>query len=469
MSTLKKSGLRKALAGAFMVCLGCVGASVPSYGADTTHMRISAAQMGKTHHVKVNLNKSMILDLPSAAREVIVSNPKITAVVLRSKTRAIIQGVARGDTNVFFLDARGRNIAVLDVSVGEDSTLLTSTLRRLLPNSNIAVESFGARIVLSGSASSTDDIEKAKAIAGQFAGGVDSIVSVINVAGAQQVMLKVTIAEVEKEVINQLGLNLSATISGGSISTGVISSPSLGGASGIVAGNSLTIGASAGGNSISATLRSLSRHGAMRTLAEPTLTAFSGEEAEFLAGGEFPVATGVDEGKVSFEFKEFGVWLKFTPVVHSDGMINLKVETSVSEPSTEGGFTIGDVTIPGTKKREAKTTVQLRAGETLSLGGLLKETVRQQINQIPGLGDLPILGALFRSRDYIRSQTELVILVTPYLVEPGPREDYRLPSSSMNMAGTAEGLFLGRMEKLYGVNGAQPNTRLNGNIGFVWD
>lgn len=474
MSVFNRNGFRAArvrlFAGALMLSVGAVFAATGAgYAANANHLRISKAQIGKTHNVKVNLNKSLILDLPRSATEVIVSNPGIATVILRSKRRAIVQGISRGDTNIFFLDSAGRKIAVLDVSVGEDATLLVTTIRRLIPGSNIAVESFGERVVLSGSAASTDDVTKATAIAGQFAGGEENVVSVVNVSGNQQVMLKVTIAEVEKEVVTQLGLNLSASFAGGSVTSTVSSAPTLGGASGIVANSGLTVGASSGGNSITATLRALSRHGAMKTLAEPTLTAMSGKEAEFLAGGEFPIATGIDDDKITFEFKEFGVNLKFMPVVRSNGLISLDVETSVSELSTEGGFTIGSITIPATKKREAKTSVQLASGQTLALGGLLQESVRQQINQLPGLSKLPILGALFRSRDYIRSKTELIILVTPYLATPGQMDDYKLPTSSLAMSGTAEGFFLGRMEKLYGVNGVQPNMQLQGNVGFLWD
>lgn len=468
MSIITKTGFRRALIGALMLSGAGLVLMPASYAASSNHLRISSTQMGRLHTVKINLNKSMILDLPASAHEVIVTNPSIATVILRSKKRAIIQGVTRGETNVFFLDARGRKIAVLDISVGEDATLLVSTIKRLVPGSNISVESFGERIVLSGSASSTDDVTRATAIAGQFVGGEDNVVSVVDISGAQQVMLNVIIAEVQKEAINQLGLSLNATV-GGDVTSSIISAPTLGGASAILTGNSFTVGASSGGNSISATLRALQRHGALKTLAEPTLTAFSGEEAEFFAGGEFPIASGIDDGKVSFEFKEFGVKLNFKPVVRSNGLITMDVDTMVSELSAEGGFTIGGVTIPGTKKRSAKTTVQLHSGETLALGGLLQETTRMQINQIPGLGDIPVLGALFRSRDYIHSQTELIILVTPYLARAGTRADYVLPSETMHMSGTAEGFFLGRMETLYGVNGVGPDAKLRGHVGFVWD
>jgi pilus assembly protein CpaC len=196
------------------------------------------------------------------------------------------------------------------------------------------------------------------------------------------------------------------------------------------------------------------------------LTAVSGGEATFLAGGEFPVPTGVDDGKITFTFKEFGVKLNFSPVVHSDGMISLDVETSASEPTTEGGFNAGGITIPATRSREAKTSVQMRSGQTLVIAGLIEDKVRQQFNSLPGIGDIPILGALFRSRDFVRSQTELLILVTPVLTQPGG--SVRLPTDNISFSGDAEAIFLGHMQRLYGVG--EPGTgQLNGSVGFLLD
>ena len=215
-------------------------------------------------------------------------------------------------------------------------------------------------------------------------------------------------------------------------------------------------------------MRALERRSALRTLAEPTLTAISGQEAEFLAGGEFPVPTGVDDnGRITFEFKEFGAKLKFTPTVKSNGIIALVVDTSVSEPTTEGGFNAGGITIPATKERQAKTSVELGAGQTLAIAGLIQDTVRQQINKLPGFGDIPILGALFRSRDFIHSETELVILVTPYLAFPD--DSPLLPTDEFVVAGDAEAIFLGHMEKMYGVGPDGMRGGYDGSVGFVLD
>lgn len=443
--------------------LGCAATATAN---TAPHVRVSAAEIGQTQHLAVGLNKSVIVDLPRQAEEVIVSEPNVASAIMRTKSRAILQGNTIGETNIIFLDGSGNRISVLEVSVVQDASALAGTLSRLIPGSNIGVDSFGQQLVLSGTANSTDDVEKAIAIAEQFSFG--SVVSVINVLGAQQVMLKVAVAEVQRETVKQLGIDLDASFSAGGLTTSLINSPGLGGASGVVATNTKTVGIDVGPLSIDATLNALERQGALRTLAEPTLTALSGEEAEFLAGGEFPVPVGVDNNQITFEFKRFGVDLKFTPVVHSNNIISLSVETTVSELSTEGGFSAGGVTIPATKERTARTSVQLPSGGTLAIAGLIEDKIRQQFNQLPGIGNVPILGALFRSRDFIHSQTELLILVTPYLTEPGVMADYQLPTDNVVLAGDAEAVFLGHIEALYGIEGT-PGGNYQGNVGFVLD
>ncbi len=461
------SGVRhlRHLIGAIILGLGVLAmVSTTAFAQNNSRLRISA--MGGSQQVQLGLNKSLIVELPRNVAEVIVSQPAVAGAIMRTQRSGIIQGVSAGETNVFFLDANGARIAVIEISVVNDVSTLTAALRSILPGSRIKVDSFGERIVLSGTARSTDDIDKAMAIAAQFAGGEGNVANVISVSGAQQVMLKVTVAEVQRETVRQLGIDLSGSLSVGDLVTGLISAPPIGGASNVSSPNTFNVGYTGAGLSINATLRALERRGALRTLASPTLTAVSGGEANFLAGGEYPVPVGYDDGKIIFEFKEFGVKLNFSPVVHSDGVISLDVETSVSEPTTEGGYNAGGITIPATREREAKTSVQLRSGQTLSIAGLIEDKVRQQFNSLPGIGNIPILGALFRSRDFVRSQTELLILVTPVLAEPG--DQVRLPTDSMNFSGDAEAVFLGHMQRLYGVGEGAPG-QLNGSVGFVLD
>ena len=439
--------------------------SGPALANDPT--RLSITGVGGTKHIQLSVNKSIIVDLAKNVSEVIVSNPQIAGAIMRNQRRAIIQGVSVGETNVLFLDDKGNRIAVVEVSVINDSSTLSSAINRIIPGSAIKVDSFGDRIVLSGTARSSDDVAKATAIAAQFAGSPDNVANVITISGAQQVMLKVTVAEVSRETVRQLGIDLSGSLSVGNLVTSLVSSLPLGGASGVINSNRLGVGVNAGGLSLNATLRALERRGAMRPLASPTLTAISGGTAEFLAGGEYPVPVGVDQGQITFEFKEFGVKLKFTPTVRSNGIIALDVETSVSEPTTEGGFSAGDITIPATKERRAKTSVEMTSGATLAIAGLIEDKVRQQFNSLPGIGNIPILGALFRSRDFVRSQTELLILVTPYMARPGGQ--VRLPTDNVNFSGDAEAIFLGHMQSLYGVGGNGDAGSYKGSIGFVLD
>lgn len=456
-SILKLSILARCAA----ILVSLLACAVPPVALAQSPAHLRVASMGSSQHLQVGLNKSVIVDLPVEAGEVIVSQPEVAAAILRSKTRAILQGMSVGETNVIFFDAAGREITVIDISVLNDSSSLSATLRRVIPTSNIQVDAFGERIVLSGTASSTDDVNRAVAIAGQFTGDPENVANVISVNGAQQVMLKVTVAEVSRDTARQFGINLSGSLNLNNFATSILNNRGndSGSASATGGPGELGVAFNAGAVSIQATLRALQDRNAVRMLAEPTLTALSGQPAEFLVGGEVPVVITDANGNTVSEFKPYGVELDFTPTVRSNGLINLQVDTAVSElQSAEGAVT----------KRSAMTTVELRSGATLVIGGLIKERMRQQIAEMPGISQVPILGALFRSRDFVRSQTELVILVTPQLVNP-VHGDVQLPTDNMNFAGDAEAIFLGHMEQMYGV-GEQSNAgQYSGSVGFILD
>lgn len=439
--------------------------------ASGSYLKVSARAVGATQAVTLEQNKSMIVDLPENANEVIVSQPGIAQALMRTKTRAIIQGTASGTTNIIFLGANGAAIAVLDITVGGQSDVgsaLEAALARTIPGSRIRVESVqapagsntAAHVVLTGTVLSGDDSAKATLIAAQFAGGADSVANILTVAGNQQVMLKVTVAEVSRTVAKELGINLSVT--GGGLITGFVNHPNdaLGLTSGItsnVGGGEIGASANFGGTQVTATLQALARRNALKTLAEPVLTAMSGQPAEFLVGGETPHDTrDATSGIITTTYKEYGVKLNFTPTVKSNGTIGLLVDTSVSEPAGDGAIT----------ERGAKTMVEVPEGYTLAIGGLLQEDEKHQISQMPGLGDIPILGALFRSRDYIHDQTELVIMVTPELAQFG---NPGLPTDNYNIAGDAEAIFLGHLEKQYGVGSDGMRGGYKGSVGFVLD
>lgn len=464
---------RRRTAGLLLVPLLAVGLLMSTVMtaalADETHVTISAAAYGATRPVEIEVNKTALIDLPAGAAEVIVTQPNVAAAIMRSRTRAIVQGIAGGDTNIFFLDDQGRTIAVLDVAVTEAESgmgrTLEAALARVIPGSRIRVEAVTGsnsddttHFVLTGTVQTAQDKAVAEQLASDISGG-EPRGSLIQIIGAQQVMLQVTVSEVNREVAKQFGINLSGSISVGNVNLGFNNDvSSLGGLS---TGNGLNAtGMGFGGLNIDAAIRALETRGGLRVLAQPTLTAISGQEANFLAGGEIPYGTTDALGNRTVIFRPYGVELSFTPVVKANNVIALTVDTSVSEPQTNGALT----------KRQANTSVELPAGTTLAIGGLLQETTRQQIDQLPGLGDIPILGALFRSRDFQTQQTELVILVTPYLVAPSPANAIPLPTDRSAVASDAEGIFLGKLETMYGVgNTGEMRGTFNGSVGFVLD
>jgi pilus assembly protein CpaC len=451
---LLRNTLRLALAAAVLGGLfGLVPLGLPpAHGAEPNHLRIGAGAYGVTQRLEVGLNKSLIVDLPADVHEVIVSQPSVAGAIMRHKRRAIVQGITSGGTNIIFLDRAGEAIAVLDLAIGDSADNLLSTLARVIPGSKIEVQTFGEGLVLSGTVRSGDDLQKAVAIAAQFMGGDPSkIANALTVTGSQQVMLKVVVAEVRRDTLKDLGINLTGSLSVGAVNLGLNTTKAS-------QSESITAGYSAPGVSIDATLRALSQRDALRLLAEPMLTAKSGSPAELLVGGELPVTTEDSSGRATTEWKPFGVELEFTPTIKSNGIIALDLDVSVSELRTDGAL----------NKRSVGTSVELPEGETLTLGGIIQDNVRQQIAGLPGLSDIPILGTLFRSRQFLRSETELVILVTPYLAHAG--EARRLPTDKVVVAGDAEAIFLGRMEALYGVGGDDGlRGSYGGSIGFALD
>lgn len=422
-------------------------------GATSPHLRIAQSELGRTQYVEIGVNKSIIIDLPVEAGEVIVSQPNVANALMRTRTRAVIQGMAPGETNILFLDSSGAGIAVIEISVAQDSSGLAATINRLLPGSRVQVQSFANSVILSGDVHSGDDMEKAVAIAAQYVGGEANVTSVINVAGGQQVALKVVVAEIKRDAAKALGINLSGSLSVGALNLGINSDPTIGDTAGSYSGDF-----SQGNFSIDASLQALQSQNALRLLAEPVLTAMSGQEANFHVGGELPIRV-VTDGEESYDYKEYGIKLNFTPTVRSNGLIALDIDTEVSE--------ISDTISGALNSRSASTSVELPAYQTLAIAGLLEERTRRQINELPGLGNIPILGALFRSYEYSTSQTELVILVTPVIAQPSVApvatpDDFYEPSSD------AEAMFLGRMENMYGVGGAG-GGQFRGSVGFMLD
>jgi pilus assembly protein CpaC len=293
-------------------------------------------------------------------------------------------------------------------------------------------------------------------------------------------MLKVTVAEVARSIIKQMGIDLSATMNyGSSVVTFNNTNPFTANGAPLVSGNALTT--SFGSTpSVTATMRAMESAGVVRTLAEPNLTAISGESATFIAGGEFPFPTGVTcqttaAGAVgqcapSIAFKKFGISLNFTPIVLTEGRISLRVMTEVSEVSTDNSITISGITVPSIKTRRAETTLEIPSGGSMAMAGLIQEQTKQAVNGLPGIDQLPVLGALFRSQDFVNNQTELMVLVTPYIVRAVAQKDLSRPDDGFAPASDAQSTLLAQVNRIYGISGrVEPVGSYQGNFGFIID
>ena len=311
-------------------------------------------------------------------------------------------------------------------------------------------------------------------IARQFVEEPERVINMLNVSGSDQVMLRVKVVEVQRNVVKQLGVDISALIGdGGDGSFRLLNTATFGIAGSQLGGGGFTY-TNPAPDSLTAGLRAFERAGLVRTLAEPNLTATNGENADFLAGGEFPVPTGRDqEGNIQIEFKPYGVRLAFRPIVLSEGRISLQLSTEVSELTTDGAFTLGGtaenaLVIPALNVRRTQTTVEMPSGSALMISGLLREQTRQTIDGLPGLGSVPVIGGLFRSRDYLSGETELVFIVEPYVVSPTAPGRLQTPADGLEVAHDAQTLLLGQLNRAYGPPaGGQPAGSWQGPVGYV--
>jgi pilus assembly protein CpaC len=455
---------------------------LPAAAQTSTAARQQRAQSGN-QTVTLGVGKSIFVDLPRDARDVIVANPAIANAVVRSARRVFLIGVAVGQTNVFFLDGEGRQISAYDIEVGRDLGGLLQTLRSALPHAAINARSVNDSVVISGSVATPIEAQQAMDIAARLVGDEKKVVNAITIRGRDQVHLKVTVSEVQRSAVKQLGVNLAAfdptsTLLGttgnlgnaGGFVYGLLTASTYN-ANGTTPGNAAVVGTRVGNNVFTSTVQAFEEHGLVRTLAEPTLTAISGEQAKFLAGGEFPVPTGRDlTGNTTIEFKPFGIGLAFTPIVLSEGRISLRVGVEVSEIDNQLTVQLSSITVRGLRTRRADTTVELPSGGTMVMAGLLNEQTRQSISGTPGLLGIPVLGALFRSRDYQRGQTELVVMVTPYIVRPASANQLARPDDNYQDASDPAGMLIGRLNRIYGSAGAPaPRGRFNGPVGFIRD
>jgi pilus assembly protein CpaC len=470
-------------------------------------IHLDGASAEKVKDITIPRGKSVPVSFNASVRNTSVADPTVVDLLPMSPGQFILTAKAPGHTDIRFFDGNGKPILTMNIRVEMDTASLAATIARVVPKAQIQVEAIDSSIVLTGHADTIADADAAVQVARLAVAKPENVLNRITLAEKDEVMLKVRIVEVQRNVIKQFGVDLSALIgqigstqfnfsnaasfavNGGLLGglTGgynlntqqqpTLAVPCTGGLTGtctqIVHGGSLidgtpvgnpgtatqttTVG-SAGLNQATSTIKAFERVGLLRTLAEPNLTAVSGESAKFLAGGEFPVPSALDAtGHVTVDFKPFGIGLGFTPVVLSGGRISLKMSTEVSELSTAGAFTIqgptasSSLTIPALAVRRANTVVELPSGGSMMIGGLLGETTRQNIDKVPGIADIPVLGTLARSRDYLSGETEIVMIVTAYIVKPTEPGALQTPADGLQIANDAQTLLMGKLNQAYGV------------------
>ncbi|HEY8565121.1 MAG TPA: type II and III secretion system protein family protein [Beijerinckiaceae bacterium] len=480
--------------GALAQDLGAAGKS-SGLVAPAPVVSVGAHEQAVARRMEISIGRSVIVDLPRDAKEIFVANPKVANAVVRSTRKLFVIGMENGATSIFVMDADGKQIAALEVNVGRDLNVLKQTLRATLPHANIEIKPAGDSVLMTGTVNSAGEAQQAADIANAFVGQTNVKGAVINgltIKGRDQVMLRVTVAEVGRAVLKQFGVETHANFGNFRFNSAPpfplnvspfpesVYKEQINPVTGQVIDRILnnTVNGFGKGSlpNVDATLRAFERAGVSRVLAQPTLTAISGESASFKAGGEVPVPRSSDcsiVGRactVGVEFKPYGVSLNFTPVVVSENRISLRVNTEVSEIDPESRVTLSGISVFGFKVRRTETTVELASGATIMSAGLLQQSSNAAVNGIPGLLNLPVLGTLFRSREYQRKETELMILVTPYIAKAMEAKEVARPDDGFVEASDAQTVLLGRLNRLYGVAGAPPpGAALKGRFGFIND
>ncbi|MDB5421400.1 MAG: pilus assembly protein CpaC [Brevundimonas sp.] len=505
----------------------CAAASAALIASTAVLPATAIAQSARTISVGaspelVNLPRgsSFAVDLPADAHDVIISNPAVAEALTHSPRRITVIGVAPGQTDAVFLDASGRTILALRVRVDAGVYALQDTINRVAPGSQARAEAVNDSIILTGLVTSAAEGDRIVQVARTFVSAPEKVLNMMSVAESDQVTLKVRVVEIQRNAIKQLGFNTNAVLGqlgDAQFLIGQAASWGVNGAllGGISAGSSIDTtknfqqqrpcggaflpdalcpivvngpedssnwdtaqpGTGPGDRDLNkgeATIKAFERVGLVRTLAEPNLTAVSGEAATFLAGGEFPVPSGRDQqGNVSVEYKPYGISLAFRPVVLSGGRISMQIKVEVSELTSQGGFTLGAGTasalnLQGLQVRRTESTVELPSGGSMMIAGLLQEQTRQAIDGLPG-ATTGILGSLFRSRDYLSGETELVVIVEPYIVTPTSPGRMQTPADGLRIATDIQTTLFGQLNQTYGTPAptAVAGVGWQGPVGYV--
>lgn len=366
--------------------------------------------------LKLLVGKAETVDITAPVADILVANPAVVDVGALSPKKLYVVGKTIGDTNILLFDENQNTLATLDVNVSQDNGNLSRTIKAFFPDEHVKADTVNSNIVLTGKVSNPARAGQIREVAGRFLGEDETIVDLMAIGGEQQVLLKVKIVEAERNILREYGIDPDISIGTGNF-TGSTATDALG----PLTGTPFSTGSlvfDTGNTTISGIISLLEQEGLLNTLAEPNLTAISGQRAEFLAGGEFPIPVGQNNGNVTIEFRQFGVALGFTPVVLSNDKISLNLETEVSTLSNEAGIVLEDTAIPSISVRRAQTNVELPSGGSLMIAGLIQSESADTMNSLPGINQLPILGDLFSSQSFRRNESELVVMITPYLVNP---------------------------------------------------
>lgn len=474
--------LKAALFGLTMSAIPLATITPTSASAET----VRVVKKGTNTKLNVPMNRAVVVESDIPFAELSIANPGIADISSLSDRTIYVLGKSPGLTTLTLLDASGQLITNVDVRVAAEVSEFKERLRQILPGEKIEVRTANDGIVLSGIVSSTQRLQRALDLAERYA--PERVSNLMSVGGIQQVMMKVRFAEMQRNVSKSLSssLALNGAIGGLGLNGGTGTTATAGGVAGSLAGNipttnananagAVLFGFNAGSTQVGILLEALEKKGVVRFLAEPNLVALSGQEAKFLAGGEYPVPVAQTGDRISIEFKPFGVELAFIPRVVDKDLINLELKAAVSAIDPTNSLDLGNgIEIAAFTRRETSSTVEMRDGESFAIAGLLTDDFTDNSSQLPWIGDVPILGALFRSADYQRSQTELVIIVTVHLVTPTRGEALALPTDRIKPP-TEKDLFLygrtaqGTRTPQKGAAGEVAQQDFSGSYGYVLD
>jgi len=491
-----------------VAAVALIGGMMPVTAKAQNLLDVNIAEVGDatiTKKIVLGLNKSTVINFNHSASDIFITNPEIADAAVQTDRRMVFRGVTVGETNAFVFDAAGNQMLNLEIRVEPDVSALHDLFERHVPSARVKAEAVNSNILLTGLVDSLSQSDAVVSLTNAYL-GVDGnsdrgAINMLDIAAKDQVLLQVRIVEMERSIVKQLGIDLTQAsgigrlqgIGGTEPFTGTVSAVSsqafnvagtaLGGLS-LQGALTNLLGGSSTQSQLSLNLAALERVGIVRTLAEPNIVAISGEPANFLAGGEFPVPVSQsNNGAISVDFRPFGVGLGFTPVVLSEGRISLRLSTEVSDLTSVGAFTgqatigvgadgtpisIPGLTIPALSVRRAETTVELPSGQSMMIAGLIDSTTSQSVDSIPGIKNVPVLGALFRSRDFLNEETEMVVIVTPYLVDPTKQSNLRTPDKGFANPSDAKTILFGKLNRLYG-KGEKPVDLENytAPVGFI--